>query len=184
MERWKDIEGYEGIYQVSNEGRVRSLERTNKGGNQYGNCSMQLKEKILAFSEGKYGHLSVKLYKDGIKRMHKVHVLVAEAFIPNTQNYDVVHHIDHNPQNNHVENLVWMNRGEHTAMHKAKKVFQYSLDNKLIGEYVTTEDIHKQLGYAESVISRCCNGGYYSKTRKKWVNMKQSYGYKWSYEPL
>ena len=97
MEEWKDIADYEGIYQVSNLGRVKSL------GN---NKSRQ--EKILKLQLHRTGYLLVKLCKEGKKRNYKVHRLVAQAFIPNPDNKSQVNHRDENKSNNKVENLEWM----------------------------------------------------------------------------
>lgn len=105
FEIWKDVQGYEGYYQVSNFGRVKSLTRTvksNKGDN-YPYAT--LSEKIRKPSEGKY--LQIILCKDGKTKKHLIHRLVAQAFIPNPNNLPCVNHKDENPRNNHVENLEW-----------------------------------------------------------------------------
>lgn len=180
MEEWKDIEGYEGLYQVSNQGRVKSLERgiLNNGGIQY------KEDTILMTSKHESGHLCVGLSKDGVEKLYYIHRLVAKSFLPNPYNYNVVHHKDHDPTNNRVENLVWTTKGHHTTIHKAKIVYQYTLDNKLIAIWKTSHDAAETLGFNLSRISHCCNGGFYCKSRGKWVNCYQAYGYKWSYEPL
>ena len=94
MEQWRDIEGYEGLYQVSNEGRVKSL----------GNNKSR-KEKILEGVKNNCGYLRVGLCKDGNQVTKYVHRLVAEAFIPNPQNLPEVNHKDENPSNNCADNL-------------------------------------------------------------------------------
>ena len=100
MEIWKDIKGYEGLYQVSNKGRIKSLNYRRTG-----------KEGILKGVPTKYGYLMVTLYKKGEKPEHfSVHRLVAEAFIPNHDNLPEVNHIDENKENNHVKNLEWCDR--------------------------------------------------------------------------
>jgi len=191
MEQWKDIEGYEGLYQISSYGRVKSLERTiikkNKGGNY---SEYRLKEKILkphVISENDH-HLQVKLYKDSVSEHKYLHKLVAEAFISNPNHYDAIHHIDHNPQNNRVENLIWMDEKEHAAMHMketlSKQVYQYTLDGKLVAVYCSTMEAAKQTGFIQTGISKCCNGGLFDKKKNKWINMKQHKGYMWSYTPL
>lgn len=92
MEVWKDVVSYEGLYKVSNIGRVKSLKGT---------------EKILKTHQVRDGYLTVMLYKDKIPKRMSVHRLVAIAFIPNKNNYPFVNHKDENKKNNHVENLEW-----------------------------------------------------------------------------
>ena len=99
MEIWKDIEGYEGLYQVSNKGRVKSL----------GNNKTR-REKILQPSENHKGYLRISLYKNGKQKKFLVHRLVAEAFLPNPNNLPQVNHkIDdfEHRSDNRVENLEW-----------------------------------------------------------------------------
>ena len=96
MKEWRDIKGYESLYQVSNLGRVKSL----------GN-SKSKKEKILSLSTRKDGRLQVCLYKNGASKMFKVHRLVAEVFIPNPNNLPQINHKDENPKNNTIGNLEW-----------------------------------------------------------------------------
>lgn len=122
MEEWKDVIGYEGLYQVSNEGRVRSLERDIEVMNiLFGSQIRHLKEKYIKPKVNSNNRLQVRLCKDGVKEQKQIHVIVAEAFIPNPNECDVVHHIDRNPQNNSVDNLIWMSKEEHSAMHSTER---------------------------------------------------------------
>lgn len=97
MEIWKDIAGYEKLYQVSNRGRVKSLPRNGTGA----------KEKILTLHKDSKGVYNVSLSKNGERKIAYVHRLVAEAFLPNPFNLPQVWHIDGNSENNEVDNLIW-----------------------------------------------------------------------------
>ena len=118
-EIWKDVVGYEGRYKVSNSGRVRSLIGFN--GKRYVE-----REKLLnpwKQDVGKtYFRSVVKLNKGKSPRDCKVHQLVAQAFIPNPNNYKVINHIDGNPMNNKVENLEWCTQ-KHNVQHSIEEGF-------------------------------------------------------------
>ena len=103
MEIWKDIEGYEGLYQVSNKGRIKSLNRIDSRGR-------KVNEKILSSKPNNKGYLRVHLYKNGKRKPFSVHRLVAIAFIPNPNNLLEVNHKDENKENNTVDNLEWCDR--------------------------------------------------------------------------
>lgn len=105
-EIWKPIEGYEGLYEVSNLGRVRSLWFRN-------NHSLVRRDKIMSATDNGHGYLIVCLRREGCKRVnHYVHRLVAKAFIPNPDNLPVIDHIDHNRSNNVATNLQWITQGD------------------------------------------------------------------------
>ena len=91
MEEWKNVIGYEGLYEVSDIGNVRNVRRNT----------------LLRLTKTNYGYIQVSLYKNGIKTGLKVHRLVAEAFIPNLDNLPQVNHKDENKSNNRVDNLEW-----------------------------------------------------------------------------
>ena len=103
IEEWRDIKGYEGLYQVSNTGKIKRLHSTvlGKDGKTY-----IAQERILANRYNK-GYASVQLSKYGKSKQLRVHRLVAQAFIPNPNNYPIINHKDENPSNNNIDNLEW-----------------------------------------------------------------------------
>lgn len=103
MEQWKDVVGYEGLYEVSNLGRVRSLDRKIK----YKNSFKTVKGKYIQQRYEPYGHLMVRLCKDGKKKQYYVHRLVAQAFLPNPYNLPCINHKNEIPDDNRPENLEW-----------------------------------------------------------------------------
>lgn len=104
-EIWKDIKDFEEIYQVSSAGRIKSLERIVK--DYMHKNGMHRKERILAQGTNKFGYKKVCLSKDNKKYHKQVHRLVAEAFIPNPNNFPIINHKDENKTNNNVSNLEW-----------------------------------------------------------------------------
>lgn len=168
-EIWKIIDE---CYEVSNEGRIRTKERISLQPYKNSFRTHHLKSKILTqqLSNGKY--LRVKLYSSYVSVSH----LVATAFVPNPNNYTIVHHIDHNPQNNRADNLEWISEKEHNRLHRleqAQQVYQYSLNGELVSIWPTQTDAAKELGFSQDKISKCCRG-----------ERKQHKGFIWSYIPL
>lgn len=123
QEIWRDIKGYEGMYQVSNLGRVKSLERQV----QMKRYIKTLPEKIMKLTLNKRGYLYIALCKNGRYQRYRVHRLVATTFIPNPHNKPQVNHIDRNVLNNSVDNLEWCTNEENmkhasaTGFRKGKK---------------------------------------------------------------
>ena len=151
-EYWKPVVGYEGHYQVSNFGRVKSIK--------FG------KEIILKPRKDKCGYYSVVLYKNGIVKKYYVHRLVAEAFIPNPNNLPCVNHKDENKLNNSVDNLEWCDRLynvrygtgiERRSKKRSKPVLQYTLDGNLIREWASVMECGRN-GYNQGHVADCCNG--------------------------
>lgn len=107
-EKWKDIEGYEGLYQVSNLGRVKRILFVN-------NIITKPINKILNCSKiDNLGYPQVTLCKNGHRKYLRIHRIVAKSFIPNPNNYPCVNHIDGNKRNNCISNLEWCNHSYNT----------------------------------------------------------------------
>lgn len=156
MEIWKDIEGYEGLYQVSNLGNVKNN-----------------KNKIMKLAKEKNGYLRINLSKNGFKKRMSIHKLVAMTFIPNPNNYPQINHKDENKQNNCVDNLEWctqiynINYGNATKKH-SKRV--KCIETGII--YNSTRDAERKTNIAHNYISKCCLKRKYYKTAG---------GYHWCY---
>ena len=160
-EIWKDISDYEGIYQVSTLGRVRSLDRVGRQGH-------FLNGVILRQQLSKTGYYYVIL-KDGKSREKtmKVHRLVATAFLDNKENYPIINHKDENKTNNIVENLEWCTYRYNTiygtgVQRGAKKqmvpVIQKTVDGVVVNVFDGMSVAAKETGISESKISMCCSG--------------------------
>jgi len=178
-EIWRDIKGYEGLYKVSNLGRVKSLYRFIRMGESY----RVTHEKIIKGSTSKDGYRKVILAKLGVQKHHNVHRLVAIAFIENPQNFPVVNHLDCNPSNNNAYNLEWTTtKGniQHAAKnnrmakgarhHMSKPVAQFSLNGKFIASFESINLAAKSVGCFSSGIRANCAGRYQS-----------CHGYVWKY---
>ena len=129
QEIWKDVEGYEGLYQVSNFGRVKSLDRyVLRNGN-----SLFVKGIVLSQLNNR-GYLTVRLCNSGKYKNYLVHRLVANAFIHNDNNYSEINHIDENKHNNHVDNLEWCDRKYNVNYGSRADKFSNSMKGKLAGK--------------------------------------------------
>lgn len=168
-EIWKDIKDYEGLYQVSNWGRVRSLNYSHTG-----------KVGILKPSKTKCGYLIVCLYKDGKSKWFGVHRLVASTFLENPDNLPCVNHRNEIKTDNRVENLEYCTtaynnsfgtRLKRASEHKCKQVLQYTKTGEFIREWKSIIEIKRELGYGNGNISNCC--------LKK---LKSAYGYIWKFK--
>lgn len=178
-EIWKDIPGYEGLYEVSNYGQIRSIKRLEKCGNK----TRIRKERILKQSLRR-GYLFVSLCKKGEKENVVIHRIVALLFIHNPNNMPEVDHIDGNKINNKVSNLRWVTAKQNSNNLKApntyigkklnkggKAVLQFDLSGNFIKEWVTAMEVERSLGFRRSSISNCCNGV-----------LKTAFGFKWKYK--
>lgn len=168
-EVWRDIKNYEGLYQVSNIGRVKSLKR--KG---------RRKERILKLFYSGAGYLNVCL-SDGIRgqKWYYIHRLVGETFLPKPEGKDDINHKDEDKTNNSIWNLEWVSRkencnfgtrNERIAKANSKLVAQYAKNGTFIKVWPSAAEVKRQLGFDKSSITQVANG------KRKTAN-----GYVWKY---
>ena len=158
-EIWKPIKGYEGLYEISNFGRIR---------------------RYLQLNTNNKGYKHITLIKDNKKTDVSIHRLVAEAFLDNPNNLPCINHKDENKLNNIVTNLEYCtysyNSNYGTSIQRriekqSKKVYQYTLDGQFIREWASTCECGRN-GYSQQAISSCCRKELYRHTHK---------GFRWSY---
>ena len=176
QEIWRDIPDYEGLYQVSNLGRVKSL-----------NYNHTKSERVLCNKKHKSKYLTVTLCKDGCKKNKSIHVLVATAFIQNNNNYPCVNHLDGDKGNNCVTNLEWCDHKQniaHAIQHglanhhamlgrkgvlnsTSKPVLQFDKEGNFVKKWYCTSDAARYYGMRPANITNCCKGR--NKTLKGFV---------------
>ena len=175
-EVWKDIENYEGYYQVSNLGRVKSKTRevVYCNGNKHIYYGFELKQSLDT-----NGYKTVCLCKDNSPKTFKVHRLVAQAFIDNPNNYGYINHKDENKTNNHMNNLEWCDirynntygtRLERVAKKEGIPIIQLSIDGEYIGTFHSMSSAARAVGGNASPIRDALTGRSYI-----------SYDYCWCY---
>lgn len=140
-------------YAISNLGNVRNLETS----------------RILKPGIDK-GYLRIGLYKNGEQKWFYIHRLVAEAFLPNPDNYPQVNHKDENKLNNCLENLEWCSAQYNIDYSVSKQIEQYDLNGNLIATWKSVSEVQRQFGYSQGNISKCCTG-----------ERQTAYGYVWRY---
>lgn len=191
-EIWKDIPGYEGLYQVSDQGRVRSLDRI-VAHSRYGFQS--LKGRILRQHKNGDGYFQIGLNKDSHRKRYRTHRLVAQTFIPNPNSKPEVDHINTKRDDNRIENLRWATlkenqnnsltqkkrsdsmKGDKHPMYgklgktnpNSKPVYQVSMDGNIIRKWNALSEAERQTGTDESSISRCCQGKLNSSGGFRWI---------------
>jgi hypothetical protein len=176
-EEWKPIKGYEGFYEVSDQGRIKSVARTliMKNG-----VRRPIKEKIINGSAQASGYLNVTLSKNGTCEKLRIHRIVAEAFVPNPDHMPEVNHKDENKQNNAAANLEWCDRKYNniygtaklrSAITQGKPVLQI-LDGEIVNAWPSAGMAAAFTNATQGGISSCCRG-----------EMKTSGGYEWKLAP-
>lgn len=168
-EIWKHVKGYEGLYEVSNKGRVKSNIKFHGVLNRIMNPGLSS------------GYFTLTLYKNKTRKTKRVHRLVAENFIDNQKNKREVNHIDGNKLNNNVNNLEWCTSSENTIHsfkiglqkppkpmlgkfgknhHRSKTVLQLTLDGVFVSEYGSQKEASRKTKIHQGDISECCNMKY------------------------
>ena len=166
-EEWRDVVGYEGIYEVSNRGNVRNKKTL----------------RIIKSSISYHNYVRVPLRKNGKDRKLFLHRLVADAFIPNPENKEIVNHINGNKQDNRIENLEWCTYSENNVKAikdglrstKRKIICQYK-NNMLIAKWRSISSASKYLNLPLGSISACLH------YNEKHNDCRMVGGYVWLFE--
>lgn len=176
MENWVDVKGWEGFYQVSNYGNVRSLSRTKtvkNGGVQ------EVKGRVLTPQTDRFGYYRVCFTRDGKSVYKRVNRIVAQAFIPNPDNLPQVNHKNECKTDNRVENLEWCDakynsnygsRNKKVQEAQSVWVIKLSFNNEILHFYRSAMEAERDTGISNSNINRCCKG-----------KRKSAGGYIWKY---
>lgn len=190
-EIWKPVVGYEGLYEVSNLGNVRSIDRIKHVVQPHREYDVLIKGKLIVPQPRQHGYLAVWLYGHGgnAKKNGKqlsVHRIVAEAFIPNPVGYTEVNHIDECKTNNRVDNLEWCTHKQNSVHgtrgkrisnsnknnpKRCKPIAQYTRDGELVRIFPSLIEASRN-GYDSSNICNCAKGH---------PSYSHAYGYIWRY---
>ena len=177
----ENIKGYEGLYEVSENGKIYSL------GNGNSTCPKYSEKRELKPRLKNNGYLEIKLFKNGLRKYYSVHRIVALQFINNHSEKKQVNHIDANKKNNNVLNLEWATAKENIKhsfdlglqVNKkgfenkcSKSIIQFDLNNNFIKIWGSINEVKRELGFNSFGIIGCC---------KLKVKYKTAYGFKWKY---
>lgn len=169
---WSEIAGYEGLYLISDKGEVIALPKSFEGANEHGKMIIHRKQKRLKTClRGKEGQMyeAVTLTKDKVSKRYSIHRLVAEAFIPNPENYPEVNHKDENPLNNSVENLEWCTHQYNMEYSKNKRIRQLK-DGIVVAVHESIKKASQKTGIGRTSINNNLCG---------WS--KSAGGFQWEY---
>lgn len=175
-EEWRAVQGYSGLYEVSDLGRIRSLPREIKT---YNGGKWTRPGKIIKPITNKDGYQQVHICKDGKQTTRKVHQLVALAFLENPDGFLEVNHKNENKADNRAANLEWCSREyninygtarKRTGIANGRPVIQYSLNGEKIQEFYSSYEAQRRLGVIEQSINLCCLG-----------RRQQAGGFRWKY---
>ena len=183
-ETWKDVVGYEGLYEVSDKGKVHSVARKDSIGRKCGG-------RMLTPRYDKDGYLRVTLHKNGKHKTRFIHRLVAGAFVPNPNGYSEINHRDENKVNNYANNLEWCTReynnnygtrSERSGQAQSKKVKAINIETNEVITFNSTVEVGRK-GYDQGGVAKACRGVYKGRAGKLVGGDGRTYkGYRWSYE--
>lgn len=180
-EVWKDIPGYEGYYQASTFGRVKSIGRISIRNNGKSEHSVyHIKERLKKIQKQTQGYSQVVLYKDGMQKTIRLNTLIAKMFVPNPENKPFVNHIDGDKSNNRADNLEWVTAKENIShayrtgllVHYTKAILQIDDNGCLVKEYSSLKEAAESVCGSKGNICEACKG----------EKRKRAYGYYWKYK--
>lgn len=170
-EEWRDVYGYEGLYKVSNYGRIKSLKKLIRRDYKHNKQANVWKDDcILRRTYTKYGYTRITLTKDKIHKSYHIHRLVAMSFIPNLDNKPYINHKNEIKDDNRVQNLEWctpkynsnygscrlkISKKKQENPHNIKAVFQYDKNGKFIAEYNSAANASRILGIPNKISEAC-----------------------------
>lgn len=181
METWKEIKGYEGFYEISSEGRIKSLKRAD--------CKCRTKDRLLTPERLTKGYLRVRLGPRNESKKFLVHRLVAEAFIPNPDNLPFINHKNEIKTDNRVENLEWCDNDynvhygsaiERKIKSMQKRCCVMDSEGNILKEFSSVKEAAQFMGVDRTTISHFIKHGRKSNRKSRRGNIKiVEYGYNW-----